>query len=71
MFNKAVGKSIRRNLKKKYGYNHHNLLFGYDSNKYGLYYDDNLDKHYIWDVLKTYAQLYFIYAFFFISYTNS
>ena len=57
----ASSKAIRRNLRKKYGYKYNNLLFGYDYEKYGLFYDDNLDKHYIWDVLKTYAQLYFIY----------
>ena len=59
---KAISKSIRRHLNKKYGYQYKDLLFEYDYKKYGLFYDDNLDKHFIWDVLKTYSQLYFIYV---------
>lgn len=44
---------------------HHNddlQLYGYDSQRYGLYYQDGLKTQYIFDVLETYAQLYFIYV---------
>ena len=37
-------------------------LYGYDSKRYGLYYRDGLKTSYIFDVLSTYAQLYFIYV---------
>lgn len=37
-------------------------LYGYDSERYGLYYQDGLKTQYIFDVLETYAQLYFIYV---------
>ena len=36
-------------------------IFGYDYQRYGLYYDNKLYLEYIWDVLENYAQLYFIY----------
>lgn len=36
-------------------------IFGYDSKRYGISYDDKLYESYIWDVLETYAQLFFIY----------
>ena len=58
---KAVIKSIYRHLKKAYGYKYSNLLFGYDFTRYGLTYDDKLKVVDIWQVLETYAQLYFIY----------
>ena len=44
---------------------HHNddlQLYGYDSKRYGLYYNDGLKTSYIFDVLETYAELYFIYV---------
>lgn len=44
---------------------HHNdelQLYGYDSGRYGLYYNDGLKTSDIFDVLSTYAQLYFIYV---------
>jgi hypothetical protein len=37
-------------------------LYGYDVGRYGLYYDSGLKKEYIFDVLETYAKLYFIYV---------
>lgn len=37
-------------------------LYGYDVNKYGLYFDDGLKHVYLFDVLSTYAQLYFVYV---------
>lgn len=36
-------------------------LFGYDYNRWGYYYDDSLALVDIWEVIETYAQLYFIY----------
>ncbi len=37
-------------------------LYGYDIDRYGLSYDDGLRIWYLFDVLSTYAQLYFIYV---------
>ncbi|MCM1305886.1 MAG: hypothetical protein NC303_01085 [Firmicutes bacterium] len=37
-------------------------LFGYDYEQYGLFYDNKLFEEDIWSVVKTYAQLYFIYV---------
>lgn len=37
-------------------------LYGYDSKRCGLYYRDGLKTSYIFDVLSTYAQLYFVYV---------
>ncbi len=39
----------------------HNELFGYDSERYGLEYDNGLRAENIYSVLSTYAQAYFIY----------
>lgn len=58
---KNVAKSIRRYLKKRYGYRCFNLLFDYDFNRYGMFHDDKLKVVNIWDVIETYSQLYFIY----------
>ena len=52
-------------LKRSRYEKHHNddlQLYGYDSQRYGLYYQDGLKTQYIFDVLETYAQLYFIYV---------
>lgn len=38
------------------------VLWGYDFNRYGLTYNDNLSVRSLFDVLETYAQLYFIYV---------
>lgn len=35
--------------------------FDYDFKKYGLFYDDNLKNMYLFDMLESYVQLYFIY----------
>lgn len=59
---KATTKSIRRYLKRKLGLNFANLCFDYDYNRYGLYYDDKLKVVDVWQVIETYAQLYFIYV---------
>ena len=37
-------------------------LYGYDMEKYGLYFDSVLKREYLFDVLETYAKLYFIYV---------
>lgn len=58
---KATYKSIKRHLKSKFNLKYGNLIFDYDFNKYGLYFDDKLKVSYIWQVIETYAQLYFIY----------
>ncbi len=52
-------------LKRSRYEKHHNdtlQLYGYDSKRYGLCYRDGLKTSYIFDVLSTYAQLYFIYV---------
>lgn len=59
---KAVQKSIYRHLKKTYGFSYGNLIYDYDYNRYGLYKDNKLEYKYVWDVLKSYTQLYFIYV---------
>ena len=53
------------NLKRSRYEKHHSdlwQLYGYDSQRYGLYYCDGLKKSYIFDILSTYAQLYFVYV---------
>ncbi len=37
-------------------------LYGYDSGRYGLVYDDCLSEKHLFDTLETYAQAYFIYV---------
>ena len=37
-------------------------LYGYDIGRYGLYYNSALKREYLFDVLQTYAKLYFIYV---------
>lgn len=60
--NKAVQKSVLRHLKRYYGFSYGNLIFDYDYEKYGLYRDNKLELKYVWEVLKSYTQLYFIYV---------
>lgn len=50
--------------RKEYDSHHSDkvILYGYDGKKYGLYYDDCLKRQYIFEVLETYAKLYFIYV---------
>ena len=54
--------SIRRHLEIVFNLDYENVLFDYDFEKYGLYYDDKLKLVYIFDVLSNYAQEYFIYT---------
>lgn len=58
---KVNAKSIRRHLKKRHGLTYDNFIFGYDYERYGFTYDDKLKVVNIWEVIETYAQLYFIY----------
>lgn len=58
---KAVQKSILRHLRKRYKVGYRNLIFGYAYKKYGLFHDDKLKVVNVWEVIETYAQLYFIY----------
>ena len=55
-------KSFIRKLKKKNRYRYSNFIFDYDFDKYGLYYNNELDLKYIWDVIIDYSKLYFIYT---------
>lgn len=54
-------KAVRRHLKKSYGLAYDNFCFGYDYERYGFSYDDKLKVVSVWEVIETYAQLYFIY----------
>ncbi len=54
-------KSIRRYVKRKYNLKFKNLIFDYDFERYGLFYNDKLQVVSVWQVLETYAQLYFVY----------
>ena len=62
MLDKFSSKSMRKHLKKKYGYKFKNLIFDYDYLKFGLTYDDNIKIHYIWDVIENYSCLFFVYV---------
>ena len=58
----ATHKSIKRHIKNYYGVNlYENCIFDYDYERYGLTYDNKLYVENIWDVIKDYAQLYFVY----------
>ena len=60
----AIGKSVSRQLRLRYGlkWDRRVLLFDYDFERYGLTYDDKLKIIDVWEVIKNYAQLYFIYV---------
>ena len=58
----AMRKCVRRHWKKLGYHIGGNLLFDYDYVRYGFTYDDKLQVVDVWDVLETYAQLYFIYV---------
>lgn len=49
--------------RKKYFTDHkkNRNVFDYDFKRYGLYYDNKLNMIYLWDVIRTYTQLYFVY----------
>lgn len=54
--------SIYKHVKKLYGINFKNLVFNYDYERYGLYFNDNLRIVNLFEVLSDYAKLYFIYV---------
>ena len=64
VYNLATVKEWVKLKRSRYEKHHDNSLqlYGYDSERYGLYYRDGLKTSYIFDVLSTYAQLYFIYV---------
>jgi hypothetical protein len=57
----ATCKSCIRHLKNKFSYRYDNLIFGYDFERYSCTYNDKLKLVDIWEVISTYARLYFIY----------
>lgn len=61
LINSSIYNSCKRHLKKKYYYNYDNLFFGYDFERYDCIYNDRLNLVHIWEVIRTYARLYFIY----------
>ena len=64
VYNLATVKEWIKIKRARYEKHHNDLLqlYGYDSERYGLYYRDGLKTSCIFDVLSTYAQLYFIYV---------
>ena len=64
VYNLASIKTWIAEKQKAYDSHHSDkvILYGYESKKYGLYYDDCLKRQYIFEVLETYAKLYFIYV---------
>lgn len=58
----ATYKSIKRYIKKEFHLSYENLLFDYDNNKYSMYFDNGLYHLYLWEDIKDYAKLYFIYT---------
>ena len=64
VYNLATCKELVRKKKARFE-KHHNAdlqLYGYDYEKYGLNHYDGLKDSSLFDVLETYAQLYFIYV---------
>lgn len=62
---KSTCKAIRRHLKRIGSFDfrfNSNFLFGYDYERYDVTYNDELKIVDIWEVLESYAQLYFIYV---------
>lgn len=53
---------IRRHLKRRYKLEYKNLIFDYNFERYGLWYDDKLKVTNIWKVIENYAQEYFIFT---------
>lgn len=64
VYNLATVKEWIKVKRARYEKHHNDLLqlYGYDSERYGLYYRDGLKTSYVFDMLSTYAQLYFIYV---------
>lgn len=49
-------------LRRKYGYTWNDFIFGYDYERYGMTYYDNLTVINIFDAIEAYLQLFYIYA---------
>ena len=64
VYNLATVKEWVKLKRSRYEKHHDDSLqlYGYDSKRYGLCYRDGLKTSYIFDVLSTYAQLYFVYV---------
>ena len=64
VYNLATVKEWIKLKRSRYEKHHDDSLqlYGFDSKRYGLYYRDGLKTSYIFDVLSTYAQLYFVYV---------
>lgn len=64
VYNLATCKEFVRKKRERFEkhHNEHLQLFGYDYKRYGFYYDDKLVERNLFDVLESYAQLYFIYV---------
>lgn len=58
----AALKSWRRHCRKRHYGAYPDMCFGYDYKRYGTEYDDKLKVCRLWDVLESYARLYFIYV---------
>ena len=58
--NPAYQKAARRRCRRKFGLK--DICFGYDFERYGLYYDDKLKVVDVWEIIDNYARLYFIYV---------
>ncbi len=61
-WDKPCKKALARKLRKELGIKGGNLIFDYDYKKYGLYHNDKLKLTYVWKVIESYTQLYFIYT---------
>lgn len=63
IFTLASGKVYADKLKSIFmGCPRKKNIFGYDFNRYGLYTDTKLQRKFIFDVIKDYIQLYFVYS---------
>ncbi len=63
VYNLATARRFVRSKKKKFQKHPHiKNIFAYNYARYGMTYDDNLRVIDIWEVLETYAQLYFVYV---------
>ena len=49
-------------LRRKYGYTWNDFIFGYDYEKYGLYYNDKLTKINVFDAIEGYVQMFYMYV---------
>jgi len=62
VYNLATCKVFIRSLRRRFRRKRGGYIFGYDYKRYGMEYNDGLAVQDIWEVLESYAQLYFIYV---------